>query len=517
MTADLNSDNIEVGTYNALLAGVRTVPASGGGWNWTWLRTFNILLDNYQKANCPEATLNYYAALARFYRAWFYYEKVKAFGDVPWYDKPLQTNSEELYKPRDGRDYVDERILEDLDFAIEWLKDNKDQTGITRWTALALKSRFCLYEGTYYKYHTEIGLENLSKKYLDECVKASKELMDKGGYSIYYTGSETDYRDIFITEKPNSEVILAKIYNKGLSLVHSANYTFLTPSASAKEGFNKQFMDSYLMRDGSFFSSQQGYETMTWYEECQNRDLRLYQTVRTPGYMRIGGKAKLPPDFDKAATGYHMIKWVGSTSDDAYNGSVNAASIFRYSEVLLNYAEARAELGELTQDDLDKTVNLTRKRGGLPPMVLSNLTIDPAQQKLYPGVKSAAILEIRRERRVELVMEGLRWDDLMRWKRGPLLAQRFKGMYFKGLGVQGLDGDGANDFAILTSPPARKESGITYLILDGSRMLSSGTSGYLIAQPNTLKTFDENRDYLYPIPTNELVNNKQLEQNPNWE
>lgn len=517
MTADLNSDNIEVGTYNALLAGVRTVPASGGGWSWTWLRTFNLLLDNYKKADCDEATQNYYAALARFYRAWFYYEKVKAFGDVPWYDKPLQTNSEELYKARDGRDYVDERILEDLDFAIQWLKDNKDQTGITRWTALALKSRFCLYEGTYYKYHKELGMESLSPKYLEECVKASEELMDKGGYKVYYTGAETDYRDIFTSEKPNSEVILAKIYNKGLSLVHSANYTFLTASASCKEGFNKQFMDSYLMRDGSFFSSQPGYETMTWYEECQNRDLRLYQTVRTPGYTRIGGKTKLLPDFDKAATGYHMIKWVTGTSDDAYNGSVNAASVFRYSEVLLNYAEARAELGVLTQDDIDKTVNLTRQRGGLPKMVLSSLTIDPTQQKLYPGVNSAAILEIRRERRVELVMEGLRWDDLMRWKRGPLLAQRFRGMYFRSLGVQDLDGDGVDDFAILTSAPAKKESGITYLILDSSRMLSNGSSGYIIAQPTTLKSFDEERDYLYPIPTNELVNNKQLEQNPNWE
>ena len=256
---------------------------------------------------------------------------------------------------------------------------------------------------------------------------------------------------------------------------------------------------------------------MTWYEECQNRDLRLYQTVRTPGYTRIGGKTKLLPDFDKAATGYQMIKWVTGTSDDAYNGSVNAASIFRYSEVLLNYAEARAELGVLTQEDIDKTVNLTRQRGGLPKMVLSSLDIDPAQQKLYPGVNSAAILEIRRERRVELVMEGLRWDDLMRWKRGPLLAQRFRGMYFKNLGVQDLDGDGVDDFAILNSAPAKKESGITYLILDSSRMLSNGSSGYIIAQPTTLKSFDEERDYLYPIPTNELVNNKQLEQNPNWE
>lgn len=150
-------------------------------------------------------------------------------------------------------------------------------------------------------------------------------------------------------------------------------------------------------------------------------------------------------------------------------------------------------------------------------MVLSSLTIDPTQQKLYPGVNSAAILEIRRERRVELVMEGLRWDDLMRWKRGPLLAQRFRGMYFRSLGVQDLDGDGVDDFAILTSAPAKKESGITYLILDSSRMLSNGSSGYIIAQPTTLKSFDEERDYLYPIPTNELVNNKQLEQNPNWE
>lgn len=516
MTSDLDSDNIETGSYDAFLAGVRVVPASGGGWDWTWLRNFNILLANYQKADCDEQTKNYYAALARFYRAWFYFEKIKLFGDVPWYDKPLETSSPELYKKRDSRVFVGEKILEDLDFAISHLKSDKDQTGISKWTALALKSRFCLYEGTYLKYHTELGYTEHAEMYLRECEEASMDLMENGGYKIYYTGAATDYRDIFTSEKPNSEVILAKIYNKGLSLVHSANYVFLAVSGASQEGFNKQFMDSYLMRDGSFFSSQPDYERMSFVQECTNRDLRLYQTVRTPGYTRIGGTTKLLPDFDKAATGYHMIKWVTGTADDAYNGSVNAASVFRYSEVLLNYAEAKAELGEFDQAVADLTVNQTRKRGGLPALKVVDLKVDPAQQKLYPGISDPAILEVRRERRVELVMEGLRWNDLMRWKRGPLVAQKFRGMYFEKMGIQDLDGDGKDDFCIVNTTPVQKQPGITYLVLGDSKALSNGTYGYLMAQPRTIKNFDEGRDYLYPIPTNEIVNNPDLEQNPKW-
>ena len=204
------------------------------------------------------------------------------------------------------------------------------------------------------------------------------------------------------------------------------------------------------------------------------------------------------------------------TENDASSESANAIPVFRYSEVLLNYAEARAELGDLTQSDLDMSINEIRPRAGLPDMKLEDLIVDPAMQKIYPGIMDAAILEIRRERRIELAFEGFRWTDLMRWRRGPLLAQRFSGMYIPKMGLQDLDGDGVDDFCVVKKAPDQKENGITYLVLGDNKLLSNGTSGFILPQPYTVKTFDENRDYLYPIPLNELTINKNLTQNPGW-
>lgn len=510
------SDNVEVNTYSAFLAGVRTVPASGGGWSWTTLRNINYFLAHYRTAAIAEERLNYYEGFARFFRAWFYFEKIKMFGDVPWYSEPLETTSEELYKGRDPRTTVADKILEDLDCAIRSLGTAKSPTRISRWTALALKSRFCLYEGTYRKYHTELNLTESAERFLTECVNASLELIEQSGYKAYNTGKKSDYSDMFTATAPNSEFILARTYDKALKFVHSMNYVLLNATYYAGAGMTRQMVESYLMDDGSFFSSVPGSERMTFAEECRNRDLRLAQTIRTPGYTRIGTTQTLLPDFDKAATGYQVTKYVTGTENDASSESTNAIPVFRYSEVLLNYAEARAELGDLTQSDLDKTVNQTRARAGLPAMKLNELTVDPAMRKIYPGIADAAILEIRRERRIELAFEGFRWTDLMRWRRGPLLAQRFCGMYIPKMGLQDLDGDGTDDFCVVKKAPDQKEKGITYLILGDSKLLSNGTSGFILPQPYTVKTFDENRDYLYPIPLNELTVNKNLTQNPGW-
>lgn len=510
------SDNVELNIYSAFLAGVRTVPASGGGWSWTTLRDINYFLENYQKAPLQDNVLNYYEGLAKFFRAWFYFEKLQLFGDVPWYSKPLNTNSPELYKPRDPRTLIADSILSDLNIAIAYLGTDRSPTKITKWTALALKSRFCLYEGTYRKYHTQLKLEATANNFLQECINASSDLMQNSGYAVYNPGKETDYQDIFTNNVPNSEFILAKVFSKALNMVHSLNYALLAPSMLGGSGMTKQMVESYLMQDGSFFSSRSGYKTMTFSQETTNRDKRLSQTIRTPGYSRIGSTQKLLPDFEKAATGYQITKFVTSTSDDAYNESSNSIPVFRYSEVLLNYAEARAEMGLLNQNDIDITLNKTRKRGGLPDLKIDALAIDPSIQLLYPDVFSPAILEVRRERRIELAFEGLRRMDLMRWRRGPLIAQRFSGMYFTGMNMQDLDGDGVNDFIIVRSAPSNPSPNITYLILGDSKILSHDTYGYLLSQPYTVKTFNEERDYLYPIPLNELTINKNLVQNPGW-
>lgn len=521
ISADLSSDNVENGTLDPLVAGMRVIPVTFGeaGWTFNRLRNINFFLANFQRAEVADPVKNKYAGLARFFRAWYYFDMMQRFGDVPWYGGTLETNDPDLYKARDSRVLITDSILADLDFAIASLDAQKNYSTVTKWTALALKSRVTLFEGTYRKYHTALNLAASAPALLTKCVEASDELMKNGGYSTFYTGSQFDYRNMFTSQAPNSEVILATHYNTTLVRTHNANGIFQTPTQGGTVGFTKDFVDSYLMRDGTPFSAIDGYDTLGFAKETQNRDLRMSQTMRTPGYTRIGGATSLIPDFVKSPTGYNITKFVAGIEYDAYNSNVNALPVFRYSEVLLNYAEAKAELGTINQDDLDRTINLTRRRGGLPALTVGAVVPDPALQAIYPGITDNLLLEIRRERRIELVMEGFRWSDLMRWRRGPLLQRTFKGMYFGRKGLFDLDNNGSNDFALVDvlPPPGDRLPGIQYFALGATMKLSNDSKGNILVHPNVNKVFDEGKHYLYPLPLTEISLNPNLEQNPGWQ
>ena len=177
-------DNIVKNEIAAEMRDGRTIPASGGGWTWTDLRKFNTLLE--YSGNCKDTDIrNRYDAVARFFRAYFYFEKVKRFGDVPWYAKPLGSADPELKRPRDSREFVMQRMIEDIDFAIRYLPAERDLYRVTKWTALALKSRFCLFEGTFRKYHSIDGYEHDWKWYLEQAADAAEEFITNSGYSLY--------------------------------------------------------------------------------------------------------------------------------------------------------------------------------------------------------------------------------------------------------------------------------------------------------------------------------------------
>lgn len=196
--------------------------------------------------------------------------------------------------------------------------------------------------------------------------------------------------------------------------------------------------------------------------------------------------------------------------------------IFRMAEVLLNYAEAKAELGEATQPDIDRSVKLLRDRVAMPNLNIVAANANPdaylaSQYQNVNGGNKGLILEIRRERRIELVMESLRWNDLMRWKEGHLNAEPYKGMYFPGLGKYDLDKNGTTDVEIYTGNKPTG-SGIQFLKLGSEIILENNTDGgNVLVNPGTAKTFREDRDYLFPIPIQELQLNGSLVQNPNWE
>lgn len=527
---DEQADNIIGTSLTDEVRGARVVPASGGGWSWTELRKINTLLD-YQN-NCPDPNVrNRYVALARFFRAYFYFEKVKRFGDVPWIDTQLNTNSPELTKPRDSREFVMQKMLQDIDFAIEYLPTTKSLYTVTRWTALALKSRFCLFEGTYRKYHNINQYDNKADYYLNLCVEASNRFMSESGYSLYTTGGVNNcYRNLFINaDQATNEVILARDYSSELKVFHNSHW-YLLSTSMGRPGVTKRIVDSYLMKDGSRFTEKSGYRTMSFVNEVKDRDPRLAQSIRTPGYTRVDKTGvKLSPDLSLCCTGYQPTKYLGKTDGDgSADKSYVDLIIFRSAEVYLNFAEAKAELGTLTQADLDNSVNKLRARVGMTSaaakMNLEKANADPDDYLMsaetgYPNVKGSnqgIILEIRRERSIELLMEGFRYYDMIRWKEGKTFEKPLYGMYFTGLGDHDLDGDGKMDVCLYTGMFPSSTSATTFLKVNTDCYLSDGDKGYLMPGKNVTCIWDENKDYLYPIPTLERDLNRNLTQNPGW-
>lgn len=521
--ADLKTDNV---LYSSIpeeqRSHERILPSEtgSGGWDWEDLREINLFFDNYQRCT-DEAGRDKYEGVARFFRAWFYFDKVKRFGDVPWYETVIQTDDTDLlYKARDSREFVVSKIIQDLEIAVDKLGDERASDQVTRWTALALLSRVCLYEGTFRKYHTELGIQG-SDTLLQKAYEAAGRVMDESGYTLYSTGNpDTDYRDLFASTLKEDEVILGRRYSLTLNQMHNVNY-YLTSRTQRDIGLTKDLVDSYLQLNGMPFTSKTGYATMEFYDEMQSRDRRLAQTIRSLGYQRIGGTATLLPDFAATMTGYQLCKFLSDETQDGDGASYQDVAFIRYAEVLLNYAEAKAELGIITQDDIDRTIRLIRSRVSMPnlDMTSANQSPDAVLAALYPNVSGSCqgiILEIRRERRIELVMEGFRWDDLVRWKAGKLLEPHFIGMYFPSLGEFDLDGDGAPDLMLYTGT-APSTTAAQSVEIGGVLQLTEGDHGNLIGFKDNTKQFDESRDYLYPLPTGDLLLNENLEQNPNWD
>lgn len=515
-----DDDYIIPNSLSTKVIGNRVVPTTAGTWNWNMLRQINFFLSRSHQCE-DNAVREKYEALARFFRAYFYFEKVKRYGDVAWVDEPIDANDKTLYRGRDPRAMVMEHVLEDIDFAIENLPSGKDVFRVTKWTALALKSRIFLFEGTFRKYHGLQGWEDCLK----ESAAASLKFINESGYGIYKSGT-TPYQNLFtLADSDRSEVILTRAYKQSISLVHDANGAF-TSTTSSRNGLAKDVVDMYLMSDGSRFTDKPRYEAMDFYDEMQNRDPRLAQTIRTPGYTRIGDTEILAPNMAAVTTGYQPIKYVCEKKYDSYQTSENDMPVFRTAEVYLNYAEAKAELDQLTQGDLNISVNKIRARVSMPAINMDQANADPDPYLLdettgYPNVTKSAntgvILEIRRERTVELILEGFRYWDIMRWKEGKRFERPFYGMRLDGVGEYDLDRNGTVDFVVYEGDAPAMAQGVVYKSLSELN-LSSGTEGNIVLHGDIKRSFDESKDYLYPIPTEDIVLTQGVvKQNPGWD
>lgn len=546
--AEQNADDNCSMTLSALQKGTRT--PSSKSWDadtWKPLRNINYMLEHNRCTDLK--TKQMYDGVAYFFRAWFYYEMVRQYGDLPWYDHVIGSgNKEDLNKPRDPRGYVMLKVLEDLDKAYDLLpaKWSTDAVyHVSKDAALAFKSRVALFEGTFRKYHAgtafvpqdEQTFDNVtisSEYFLRQAAEAAGKLV---GTRSLYTGNtmglaekatDASYREYFLLETAETdETILARRYNVDVLVRHGIQFDYKSQHRSA----SNRFVYHYLKRDGSPIALKDS--TLSYAAMFENRDPRMAQTLHGPGYKAIDGDKPEQLSWERTFNGYRVIKYISDSSHETATTSTTDYPLIRYAEVLLNYAEAKAELGELTKADIDATINVIRARVGMPAMADVPTTVDPIIGGIYKKAindpyLSAPILEVRRERTVELFCEGFRQWDLLRWGLGakvtPYGTGGFRGIWIPDLGDLDLDGDGKVDLCVYkgTKPSSTKAPATNIIkIGDGNWTLTGGTgesNGFLTYYEAENYVWEEGRDYLWPIPADQrTLTGLALTQNPGWD
>lgn len=544
-------------------------PTSGNGWNFSFVRRVNLMLSNIDNSEMTQADKDHWRSVGYFFRAFRYMELVSRFGDVPWVEQPVSEEDIDIvYGKRDPRTTVTDKILENLLFAEKHIKAAGDgKNTINTNVVLALISRFGLFEGTWRKYHGILDYD----KYLTESIRASELLMKT------YPSVAASYDALCNSESLENYpgIILYKEYIKDV-LTHSTSHTERTSSGSYE--MPKYTVEAYLCSNGKPINhpSQTEYDgDKNMYDEFRNRDNRLLMTVVPPYSMEkdvVGGMN--PPSFDFPAknvwntTGYYNAKgvdlneyvdrlkdilplesskrlpvfnWSGTMNriSPNINGpgqapmasrsgyfmwkyynlwetnsnmvALNSADkpIFWIEEVLLNYAEAKFEKGEFTQTVADETINKLRPRAGVAAMTIADIdaSFDPSRDKTVDPV----LWEIRRERMVELMGHGFGFQDIRRWKKGDWYINKIQvGTYIK-----------KSDYVTFSAsgPTKTTPAAWTNLNLVDKNFAAKTTEGYLrrFDNPVSLGKGWKDKYYLFAIPTNQLVLNKNLEQNPGWE
>ncbi|MBS1916708.1 MAG: RagB/SusD family nutrient uptake outer membrane protein [Bacteroidetes bacterium] len=440
---DDNSDNTVSRTYNTRNNGLNTVQGSGGYANWYQIRNVNYFLANYSRVFASGTTLasaQPYIGEAYFFRAMYYFQALKSFGALPWINKPLNTSdSLLLYSSRLPRNIIADSIVQDLNLAIANLpsKSSAQKMRLYKEYAQAYKARVCLYEGTWEKYHaTDVfGVSGQQgSDFLKMAADAADSVISSGKFSLDNQGSYSGYWKLFnqTDYSGSKEIIFWAAENYAINGGNSSQGTYQGGLGSST-GLSKSLVDDYLCTDGSPIATSSLYKGDDSISHVvANRDPRLRQTVLTSGDTIVLKNPvysfSYPALFSTSpcTTGYQLYK--GLNTDPSTNPSSGRTSpvpgiiYMRYAEVLLTYAEAKVELGNgtISQADVDKSINVLRDRVGMPHLIVANISTDP--NWLFPNL-SAALNEIRRERRVELACEGFRFDDICRWAAAGTLIK----------------------------------------------------------------------------------------------
>lgn len=479
------------------------VPVSDGAWSFSNIRRANYVIDNIDRLDAKAEVRNHWRAVARFYRACYYSNLVFTFGDVPWYDHVLKnTEEKELYKDRDPRVYVDSCIMADFRYAMDSLRQADGDLQMNRFIAAGMASRFMLREGTYLKYHYAMA-DPQAAAMAEQCLlfakNAALDVMNSGKYSI-----APSYNALFTsnTLAGNPEVLMYRHYVDGV-LAHS---TLAYSYTEAQAGASKSLAMAFLSADGlPVFVKDAAYCPRTSEEFFADRDPRLELCIRPKYYIK--GSDGLQP-FSYALSGYSWNKFMddskAGTTDPTFarEKNVTDAPCLRYAEVLLNYVEAAYELNQISssypfgQEDIDKSINLIRKRVGMPalqvvgdmPAVNGVVYDDPKRLEidgLANGEMTGALLwEIRRERRVELCFEGFRLNDLKRWGKLDYLWNGCNPDIRYGAYIVAADYPNKADEIVFDTPDA--------------------TEGYILRNTNVERNRPVERNYISPVPSDQI-------------
>lgn len=511
--ADWTDDNAqEVATLFTKVAPT----TDAGNWNFKKIRNMNLLLSRIQSSTLGEEAKNHWSGVARLFRAMEYAKLVQKFGDVPYYDAVVgSTDNEQLYRARDPRTTVMDKVNEDLAFACANIRVNDGTKGLTvnRAVAQGFASRIMLFEGTWQKYHAN----NTAKA--AEYLKAAKDyaaaLMQTNAYSI-----APSYKSLTTSEDlaGNPEIIMYRSYVENVvmhSLMSFQNTEMEMSSPS------RSFIDAFLTKNGLPIhqAGNTDYKGKEYAKEIQNRDPRLADNIDEESGLRLNGVAAV-----YAASGYYANRYVNKDLINKPGGMSNTnttdAPVMKLNEVMMNYIEAAAELADLgqytlTQADFDKTINAIRDRQStqMPHVTLAGNALKVNGVEINDPDRDATvkpiIWEIRRERRVELAYEGLRFNDLRRWGKLEYADMVKNKKLNMGAWINKAD------------YPENAEALAKITLCDENGNIVTGNEGYIMPITEVAKMRQmADKDYLYPIPVDQITmyetHGFKLTQNPGW-
>lgn len=511
--ADWTDDNAqEVATLFTKVAPT----TDADNWNFEKIRNMNLLLSRIQSSSLGEEAKNHWSGVARLFRAMEYAKLVQKFGDVPYYDAVVgSTDNEQLYRARDPRTTVMDKVNEDLAFACANIRVNDGTKGLTvnRAVAQGFASRIMLFEGTWQKYHAN----NTAKA--AEYLKAAKDyaaaLMQTNAYSI-----APSYKSLTTSEdlSGNPEIIMYRSYVENVVMHSLMSFQNTEHEMSSP---SRSFVDAFLTKNGLPIhqAGNTDYKGKEYAKEIQNRDPRLADNIDEESGLRLNGVAAV-----YAASGYYANRYVNKDLINKPGGmsSTNTtdAPVMKLNEVMLNYIEAAAELADLgqytlTQADFDKTINAIRDRQStqMPHLTLAGNALKVNGVEINDPDRDATvkpiIWEIRRERRVELAYEGLRFNDLRRWGKLEYADMTKNKKLNMGAWINKAD------------YPENAEALAKITLCDENGKIVTGNEGYIMPITEVAKMrVMADKDYLYPIPVDQITmyenHGFKLTQNPGW-